>query len=297
VVLGLLLPAGVNYAPDSAVTRATEQLLDVSGTNPKAYATIGEALARARSGDVVRVEPGVYAESIVLPPNIELRASEPGKSVLVAPSDAKAWTAISATGAGSTIRGMRIAGTDASPIAKGIAVGGDAVTIDNVTFDGAIDVGVQVTGSQAVVRGSRFERLAGTPIRLEHEGAAVRQNVFRSSGVAAPAAVQAVGDVSALFDGNTFMHFAHVVEPDARAEALIGSENFVIASPAKPPAAPVKSGSGTRAPRGASSPSTRGDSSPRITRRKCASWRACGSAPATSMRSQASGSVQPGVPR
>jgi serine/threonine protein phosphatase PrpC len=262
-VLGVLFYAGLAYAPENAVTRATERLLEVSGTNPKSYPTIGAALARARSGDVISVEPGTYAESITLPPDVELRAQTPGKVVLVAPSDAKDWTAITAQGAGSTIRGFRIAGTGAAPIARGIAVDGDGVTIDDVTFDGVIGIGVEVSGMQASVRGSQFDRLAGTPIRLQQEGASLRQNVFRSSGTAAPAAVQAVGDVSASLDSNVFMHFPHLVEPEVRAEALIGHDNFVIVPASPPKVAPANSparngrNSGSPARAGASTPSTR----------------------------------------
>jgi hypothetical protein len=117
-------------------------------------------------------------------------------------------------------------------MARGIAVGGDGVTIDGVTFSGAIGVAVEVTGMKAVVRSSHFDGVTGSGVRLEQNGAALRRNVFRSSGAAASPAVQAVGGVMAEFDNNTFVHFPHVVEPEARADSLLGHENFVF-----PPAA------------------------------------------------------------
>jgi PPM family protein phosphatase len=228
VLLGLLVPPALSNVPDSRVTRVTERLLAVSRTDPETYSTIGAALAEARAGDVVSVEPGVYSESITLPPQVELRAAMPGKVVLVAPSDAKDWTAIIATGPGSTIRGVRVAGTSASPMARGIAIGADDVTVDDVTFDGAIAVAVDVTGTNATVRSSRFERLAGTGIRLGRDGASLRLNVFRALATAPVPAVQAVGDVSATLDSNVFLNFPHVVEPDGRSDSLIGRDNFVI---------------------------------------------------------------------
>jgi serine/threonine protein phosphatase PrpC len=233
VFLGLFVPAGLESVPESAITRTTERLLAVGGADARTFSTISAALSRARSGDVVRVDAGVYAESLTVPPHVELRAAQPGRVVLVAPAGSKDWTAITASGVGSTIRGIRIAGTSGSPISRGIAVGGDGVTVDDVTFDGAIAVGVDVAGMDAVVRSSRFDHLAGTGIRIEQNGASFRQNVFRSSGAAASPAVQAVGDVSAALDGNVFMHFPQPVLPEGRAEALLGRDNIVILATAK----------------------------------------------------------------
>ena len=233
VLLGLLVPAGLPSLPENAVTRTTERLLAVGGPDPKSFATIAAAAAGARSGDVIQVEPGVYAEAITLPAEVELRASKPGRVVLVAPSDAKDWTAITASGSRSIIRGLRIAGTSGSPMARGIAVSADDVTVDDVTFDGAMNVGVDVAGARTVVRGSRFDRLTGTAIRLVHDDASLRQNIFKSSGGGAPAAVQAVGGVSAIFDDNVFAHFPKVVEPESRTDTLIDRDTFVIPAPAK----------------------------------------------------------------
>jgi len=93
------------------------------------------------------------------------------------------------------------------------------------------------------VTGSRFDRLTGTGIRLADEGASLRQNIFRSAGPekarqsasdqTAHPAIQAVGGVTASFDSNVFMHFTHVVDPEARADELIGRDNFVIIATAK----------------------------------------------------------------
>jgi hypothetical protein len=228
VVLGLLVPVGLASVPENAVVRTAERLLIVGGSEPAAFGSIGAALAGARSGDVVQVEPGEYAEAVDLPTGVELRASKPGAAVLTAPAGAENWTAIAANGPGSTIRGLRIAGTSASPMARGIAVGGDEVTVDDVTFEGAIEVAVDVLGADAVVRSSRFERLAGTGVRLAHQGASLRQNVFKSAGSVAPPAVQAVGGVGATLDSNVFMHYPNVVEPEARTDDLLGRDNFVI---------------------------------------------------------------------
>jgi PPM family protein phosphatase len=228
VVLGLLVPSGLSTVSDYPVMRAAQRLLTVGGSDPKAFGTIRAAVTRARPGDVIEIPEGVYAESITLPPGVELRAAMAGRVVLVAPPGAKQWTAITATGPGSTIRGLRIAGTSAAPIARGITVTGDDVLIDDVLFEGVIDVAVDVTGTRALVRSSRFDRLAGTGIRIEQDGASLRHNVFKASTGNAPAAVHAVGGVTPVLHNNVFVHFPHAVEPESQAESLIGRDNFII---------------------------------------------------------------------
>jgi len=178
-----------------------------------------------------------------MPPGVELRASKPGSVVLVAPIGAHNWTAIDASGPGSTVRGLRISATDAAPMSSGIVVGANDVTVDDVTVEGVMDVGVDVRGLAAMVMASRFDRLTGIGIRLGDEGASLRQNIFRSGGLEkargggadqpAHPAIQAVNGVGASFESNVFLHFTHVVEPEGRADELIGRDNFVILATAK----------------------------------------------------------------
>jgi hypothetical protein len=245
VVLGLLVPVGLASVPDNPATRLSERFISVGGADRTSFSTIAAALAGAQRGDVIEVEPGEYPESLTLPPGVELRAAKPGRAVLIAPAGAYNWTAIDASGQGSSIRGFRISATSGAPMTNGIVVGANDVTVDDVTLEGAMDVGVDVKGLGAIVRGSRFDRIAGTGVRLADEGASLRQNVFRSAGAdkaraaatdPAPAmgpAIQAVGGVMASFDGNVFVHFARVVEPEGRTDDLIGRDNFVILAAAK----------------------------------------------------------------
>ena len=233
VVLGLLVPVGLASVPEDAATRTRERVMTAGGADPAAFPSIGAALARAHPGDIVQVEPGEYVESLTIPEGVELRAARAGKVVLVAPAGAERWTAIDAAGAASTIRGLRIAATPLAPIAYGIVVAAPDVTVDDVTVEGAVEVGVDVRALGATVRASRFERLAGTGVRLADEGASLRQNVFRSASQGTLPAVQAMGGVSASLDSNVFMHFAHVVDPESRTDDLIGRDNFVILATVK----------------------------------------------------------------
>jgi hypothetical protein len=228
VVLGLLLPAGLASVGDTQVMRMAQRLIPMGAGEPEAFGTIGGALAGARQGDVIEIPPGVYAESVTVPEGVELRATKPGSVTLIAPPSAVDWTAIAASGSGATIRGIRIAGHAQSPIARGIAVSGNDVIVDDVTFAGAIGVAVDVKGTGLVVQASRFERLDGTGIRLAQDGASLRQNVFKAVNTSAGPAVYAVDGVNAAFDSNVFLHYPHVVEPASRADSLIDHDNYVI---------------------------------------------------------------------
>jgi len=122
---------------------------------------------------------------------------------------------------------------------NGIVITGSDVTLDDLTLEGAMDVGVEVRGHGATVHASRFERLSGTSVRLADAGASLRQNVFKSAGQSSPPAVQAIGGIAASLDSNVFMHFARVVDPATRADELVGRDNFVIL--AGKPIAPARS--------------------------------------------------------
>jgi serine/threonine protein phosphatase PrpC len=234
VVLGLLVPVGLVSVPEATVPPTLDRVLTVGEST--SYQSIGAALAEARKGDLVQVEPGQYEESLTVPEGVELRATKAGEAVLVAPAGATNWTAIDATGTGSTVRGFRITATGAAPMVSGVVVAASDVTLDDMTLEGAMDLGVDVRGQGTTVQASHFDRLSGTGVRLAEAGAALRQNVFTSAGPAAFPAVQAVGAVAASLDRNVFMHFPRVVEPAGRSDDLIGRNNFVIvATLSKPP--------------------------------------------------------------
>ena len=69
---------------------------------PQASETIGTlaaAVQSARAGDVMRLEPGTYAESIVVPEGVSVRARVPEASVFVRPASATGeWVPSSARG-------------------------------------------------------------------------------------------------------------------------------------------------------------------------------------------------------
>ena len=63
----------------------SRQILTVSPERPDGFRTISEALARARSGAVVSVAPGTYAESLTISFPVTIVAEQSRGSVQIAP--------------------------------------------------------------------------------------------------------------------------------------------------------------------------------------------------------------------
>ncbi|MFF4579881.1 right-handed parallel beta-helix repeat-containing protein [Streptomyces sp. NPDC001373] len=63
----------------------SRQVLTVSPEGPDGFRTIGEALAKARSGAVVSVAPGTYAESLTITTPVTIVAAQARGSVQIAP--------------------------------------------------------------------------------------------------------------------------------------------------------------------------------------------------------------------
>jgi hypothetical protein len=216
------------YLPNPFREGATPRALVVGSSAPGAHATIAGALAAARAGDTVSVEPGEYAESLLLPEGVLLVARVAGKAILVAPAGRPDWVPITAASGPASIRGFRIEGRAAAPLQTGIRVLDSDIEVDDVTFEGAMLAAVDIGGRAAAVilRSSRFN-VTGVPLRVS-DGATpvVRQNVFVAGAQGRLPAVEVSPDAAPALDGNVFVHYTNVVSPASRRDLLEG--NFVI---------------------------------------------------------------------
>jgi SpoVK/Ycf46/Vps4 family AAA+-type ATPase len=93
----------------------TRSILNVSATAPDCYRTIGDAIAAAGHGDVISIQPGVYAESVVLDREVTLSAAGAPGGVRIESRDAPA---IRTAGESATLSGVvvRHFGTQTSAI-------------------------------------------------------------------------------------------------------------------------------------------------------------------------------------
>ncbi len=210
--------------------------LIVGGAAPGAYATIADALAAARDGDIVRVQPGRYAEALELRRAITVISEDPHGAVLAAPAGANTWASVTVWSPNTVLRGFRIL-NDTPAGHVGVRVHTGDIEIDDVRFEGALQAGVDAVGagSRAVVRGSRFMGLAGVPVQVA-DGAyvALRQNLFRAAPGAPGPAVACVSAAGVGLDANIFIHYGRSPVAASSGPAVVIDPAYVILPPAAP---------------------------------------------------------------
>ena len=232
-IAGFALPAFLGGPRET--TPAGPRELIVGGTAAGSFPTIGEALRQARDGDVVRVAPGRYPETLELRRAVTLISDQPHAAALVVPPNEASWASLTVWTNGAVVRGFRIP-NEGSPGHAGVRVHAD-VEIDDVVFEGAMAVGVDAAGrgSQAIVRGSRFMELSGVPVQIGDEAlVTLRHNHFRAAARATGPAVACASSAGLILDSNTFMHFPGPPVVCATGPAVVIDPRFVVPPPAAP---------------------------------------------------------------
>jgi hypothetical protein len=164
-----------------SLTAGTYGISLVTGSSATRYTTIAAALAAASSGDVVKLGPGTYAESITVPSGVVLkcdagaahitgvlatgsRVTMSGDAVLdgikvTLPTDA--LPAISYTGSGiATVRDVSLVGAGASGIGVRMS-GSGTLVLDRVQYvSGTADMAVEQTAG--IVEAHEIFILGGT---------------------------------------------------------------------------------------------------------------------------------------
>ena len=237
------------YVATTQVGPSRTLIVALDGSAP--YGTIGAALAVAQPGDVVRVEPGVYAERVDVANGASLVARVPGTVTIAAAGD-PARAMLSMTGPFNVrVAGIRIH-SDA-PAAAGVRVAAPAATLELVEISGQIQRAIDLAaGSAVTVRGSRVA-IPGMVAAVPNDGHATFVNsILQHTGSGAEAALSAGPASHLVLRGNVFAGFGSTVidgvPPERRTELL--AENIVSPAdrpaPAAPPrTAPSRSG-GTR---------------------------------------------------
>jgi PPM family protein phosphatase len=155
--------------------------------------SIAGAIHRAIPGTTVTVEPGEYLERIVLKEGVRLVSRVPRGAIIRLPisgSDADTGPAVLAAGAAAEIRGFRIVGDAATPLAIGMAITGPGISVLDVEVTGATTAGIEVSGgASAAVIGSDIHDNPGAAMIIR-AGANLRgiNNVFTRNGTSEHAA-------------------------------------------------------------------------------------------------------------
>lgn len=199
-----------------------------------AFTRIGQAMAGARPGDLVRLEPGVYAERVILRDGVDLAARIPGTVTIVRPSNASGEV-VALTVFGSAcgrVAGLHIASTPALPIDVGVRLHGQGCTLEQLDLSGGMRAGIEVMPAATMtVRGTLFS-VQGASVALGDDAqATLAANSFMRIG--RPVEAFALAPTSrATFQRNVFAGFGTEIikgmPATVRQQLLAG--NFVVAS-------------------------------------------------------------------
>ena len=199
------------------------------------YARIGDAMAVARPGDLVRLEPGVYAERVVVRDGVDLTARIPGTATVVRPSNASGEVVgISIFGSSSSaVTGIHVTSTSELPLDVGVRIYGQGATLGQLQLSGDMRTGVEVMPSATVVMRSSQLTVSGAALAFgdDSQGTLAHNTVLRTSPAGGTPVLLAPSS-QVTFRGNVFAGFGASLLDDmpAGARQLLLAGNFVIAA-------------------------------------------------------------------
>jgi parallel beta-helix repeat protein len=150
--LGVLMVAGVRYfglLDTRPVLPPPARTLNV-GTG--GFASIHEALEKARPGDTVEVSSGEYAEQVRLKSGVTVKSRRPDVPLLrAAPVESGPGIAIVAEGVkGARVSGFRILADEKAPLAAGVMIGDSDLELQDTEIVGA-NTGIEIRGNSTPV--------------------------------------------------------------------------------------------------------------------------------------------------
>jgi hypothetical protein len=230
---GVLGAIGLVFHVDEP-REAPPRTIVAGAATPGAYPTVAGALAVARRGDVVQLEPGVYEERIVVPEGVDLIARVPGSVTLRRPAGGSGrWVAVAAEGsAGGRVAGIRVESRPEAPIDVAFEVGGQGLTIELVEVTGAVTSALAVSASSSVVlRGSVLE-VSSAAVRLEDGAhATLAHNVIVHAGRDRLPPLSLAPAAELVLRRNVLAGFGPVLVEGATTPVDLGG-NFVLGSSA-----------------------------------------------------------------
>jgi len=191
-------------------TAAVSRTLVVGADTAASFAAIRQAMEAARPGDVVQLEPGIYAERVVVTDGVSLVARVPGSVTLVrAPTSVGEWIGITAEGElGGRISGIRLESTVEQPMDVGMRLSGEGRTIELTEITGPMHAGVELLpGTSATLQGSQFSVVGPAVSVGDGADAVVTGNVFMHSGRTATVPVSVGNGTNTTLKRNLFAGF------------------------------------------------------------------------------------------
>ena len=229
LVFGLLLAWMLTL--DNPVSVGAPRTLVVDPAPGSEYTTIAAAMAAAAPRDTVEIAPGEYAEAVTVRDGVNLEARDAGTVTLVAPPSTPGWIALRAEGRlGQQISGIRILGEPSRPIGVGLRLAGHDLRVNDVSIEGAVDVGVEVLDDGAIsVRTSRLDSITGTPVKVV--GAArplFEHNVFVRHTPGRMPALEVTADAAPELKDNVFVGYGEILKADATRREQVLRSNLIV---------------------------------------------------------------------
>ena len=235
VTVGVLAALVLAWRLGGSVDRS--RTLSVGGTGALAFARIADAMAVARPGDVVQLEPGLYKEQVVVSDGVDLVARLAGASILERDAGAAGeWTPVIAAGrSGGRIYGIRIRSTPEAPVEVAVRISGEGHQIELLDIEGPMRTGIELSESTATaIRACLIHISGGAAVSLdERSEATVLNNAFiRTSGPVVPAVFIKELKGTVIKRNVIAGYGAEIIRgiPRADQSELLSSGNFVMSS-------------------------------------------------------------------
>jgi PPM family protein phosphatase len=243
-IVGVLGALGLVWWRTLDADIAAARTIAVGPSASLTVSSLATAVHAAQPGDVLRLEPGVYAERVTLNDGVSLVARVPGsvtfvRPTLPAPLSSNDWVAVTAVGdLGGRISGIRIESTIELPIDVGIRVSGQSRAIDLVELSGPMKSAVDLApGAAATLNGAHFS-VTGTALVLgERAQLSADGNIILRSGRAPIAPPVRVGDgAQAVLHQNVFVGYGTDIVKGVSAsdrQQILGANVIVTAEPSR----------------------------------------------------------------
>jgi serine/threonine protein phosphatase PrpC len=237
------------YVASTQVHPSQTLIVSPDGTSP--FTRITLALAAARPGDIVRVEPGVYREQVEIRDGVDLVARVPHTVTIVRPADA-AMPVLSISGTLNVrVAGIRIE-TEA-PTDIGVRIAAPAATLELVEIAGPMRHALVLSPASSItVRGSRIS-VTGAVLAVPDDGhATFVDSILIRVPMSAEPALSLSQSAHLVLRGNVFTGFgASVIDglaPQERTALLAG--NIIVTPDDRSAAAPARGAAPRRTPEG-----------------------------------------------
>ncbi len=174
ITLFYLMQDYLRISPSTDNNPSFEQktVLRVNAADPSAYATISQAMEKARAGDTIEVAAGRYAEQVIMRKEITLISKRPREAVIISSgqgSELRAAVAIEGVKSGK-FAGFRIEADQRAALITGLRVANSSVDVTDVEVIGAQDAGVEIEGGTSILRECYIHDNPGAGVVIKGEG-------------------------------------------------------------------------------------------------------------------------------